>query len=253
MIRLATYSFGISLILAACNFLSPDAGSPSSTNLALDLISATPGTQSYRFGEPLSSTAIPGKCEPGNNTFLYTAASPSAEQIGVRIAGHVALNDGSSLANVSIYLSLAAYSGEQIALTDKDGDFLSGLKHIPGDENVTVWAELDGYTFQPAFYHWRHYHGLEERTLNFSADRSTSASSTQSSTASNELLPSRVDAPAAGDPPRRKHRLPEGINNGNIVLGQENRFWFSRESTKSREENLQRRRCALLPTVRKKQ
>jgi len=90
--------------------------------------------------------------------------------MGVRINGHVTSNDGSGLSEVKIYLSLAAYTGERIAITDENGNFQSALKYIPGDENVTVWAELEGYSFVPSNYHWRHYHGLEERTLDFTAE-----------------------------------------------------------------------------------
>lgn len=91
---------------------------------------------------------------------------------GVRIYGHVALQDGSSIADARIYLSLAAYPGELIATTDGNGDFQSGIKLIPGDENVTIWVELEGYSFSPSTVSWRHYHGFEEPTLNFTGNHS---------------------------------------------------------------------------------
>lgn len=195
----------ITIFLASCNLVTPESVAPPSPH-------ATTG--------PFSPT--------------ISTISPPAEETGVRIAGHVALNDGTGLANVSIYLSLAAYSGERIALTDEDGNFQSGLKFIPGDENVTVWAELEGYTFNPSNYHWRHYHGLEERTLNFSAAASTPISSAQTISASNEVLPAWVGTPAKGDPPRSELPLPEGVCNGDIVIGQDNLLWFIWENTKSR-------------------
>jgi hypothetical protein len=65
-----------------------------------------------------------------------------------------------------------------VATTDQDGYYQSDFKFIPGDEMVRVWAELGGYTFEPAdegltweagSYFWRHYYGAEERRLNFVA------------------------------------------------------------------------------------
>ena len=96
------------------------------------------------------------------------------EQTGARIHGHITTSEGVSLSNVRIFLSLAAYPGDVIATTDESGDFQSDLKFIPGDENITVWAELEGYTFTPTNYHWRHYYGFEEQQLNFTATVSMS-------------------------------------------------------------------------------
>jgi len=68
--------------------------------------------------------------------------------------------------------------GEVAATTDQTGYFQSDFQSIPSDESVHVWAELPGYTFGPAdttmtwtqgTYSWRHYHGYEETTLNFTA------------------------------------------------------------------------------------
>ncbi len=56
-----------------------------------------------------------------------------------------------------------------IATTGRDGDYQSDFAPIPGDEMVTVWAELEGYAFEPEEYYWRHYYGRESRTLNFVA------------------------------------------------------------------------------------
>lgn len=91
------------------------------------------------------------------------------EQTGIRVYGDVVLKDGTGLPNVRVYLSLAAYSGGMIAVTDNNGGFQADFKYIPGDENVTVWAELEGYSFMPAYHIWRHYHGLEKRMLVFTA------------------------------------------------------------------------------------
>ena len=91
------------------------------------------------------------------------------EQIGVQVYGRVALKDGSGLPNAQVYLSLAAYSGEVIAMTDHNGEFPTTFIYISGDENVTVWVESEGYSFIPPYHIWRHYHGLEKKMLIFTA------------------------------------------------------------------------------------
>jgi len=59
--------------------------------------------------------------------------------------------------------------GELIATTDKNGKY-SKFVPIPGDyERVTVWAELDGYAFEPVIHSWFHKAGLETKTLDFTA------------------------------------------------------------------------------------
>ncbi len=99
-------------------------------------------------------------------------------QAGLQIRGYVRLADGTGLANVKIYRAFASYAGEVIATTDQNGYYQSEFQLIPGDEMVRVWAELPGYTFDPAdtdmtwaqgAYYWRHYYGSEDATLNFIA------------------------------------------------------------------------------------
>jgi hypothetical protein len=90
---------------------------------------------------------------------------------GLVVQGHVRLDaeGGAGLADVPIYRRYSAYPGVVIATTDRDGAYQSDFAPIPGDEMVTVWAELEGYTFEPEEYYWRHYYGRESRTLNFVA------------------------------------------------------------------------------------
>lgn len=145
------------LVLASCKSIAPSI--PQSNPTPLPSPASTPVK---------CATLLPANPLPSQRTPTFQADT----QTGVCIDGHVALNEGSGLANVRIYLSLAAYPGEIVAITDRNGDFLSAVKFIPGDENVTVWAELEGYIFDPPNDHWRHYHGLEFRTLNFTADLS---------------------------------------------------------------------------------
>jgi hypothetical protein len=96
------------------------------------------------------------------------AAEPTP---GLIIQGHVWLHheDGPGWAGVDIYRRYASYPGIVVATTDADGFYQSGFAYIPGDEMVTVWADLDRYTFLPEQYYWRHYYGYEVRTLNFVA------------------------------------------------------------------------------------
>ena len=76
---------------------------------------------------------------------------------------------GPGLAGVKIYRGYASYPGVVVATTGQDGHYQSDFAPIPGDEMVTVRAELEGYTFEPEQCSWRHYYGYESRTLNFVA------------------------------------------------------------------------------------
>ncbi len=102
-------------------------------------------------------------------TATSLAASPTAVNMpGMIVRGHVTINDA-GLAGVNIYKRFSAYPRELIATTDKDGYYESTFIHIPGDEMVSIEAELAGYTFEPPYYYWRHYHGYEETTRDFVA------------------------------------------------------------------------------------
>ena len=97
---------------------------------------------------------------------LVTQVNSATGQTGLVVQGKVTL-DGRPLEGVKVYRSLASYEGEVVAITGKDGNYRSEFMYIPGDEMVTVWAEQEGYTFKPENVYWRHYHGYEERTLDF--------------------------------------------------------------------------------------
>jgi hypothetical protein len=100
-----------------------------------------------------------------------------SDQPGLVIRGYVQLADGSGVPGVKVYRAFASYSGDVVTTTDQAGNYQSDFKSIPDDEMVRVWAELPGYTFEPAgkvdwvqgAYFWRHYHGFENRVLNFVA------------------------------------------------------------------------------------
>jgi hypothetical protein len=87
---------------------------------------------------------------------------------GLVIQGRV-MQGCEGISNLEIHLSLAAYPGEVVALTDRNGYFKSDFIKIPGDEMVGVWAAQAGYSFEPEKFSWRHNAGHEMRTLNFVA------------------------------------------------------------------------------------
>lgn len=60
------------------------------------------------------------------------------------------------------------------------------------------------------------------------------ASTTPINLENDENLPPWVGTPATGSPPHSKKPLPEGVKNGDIVLGQDKLFYFIWENTKSR-------------------
>jgi hypothetical protein len=87
---------------------------------------------------------------------------------GLNLQGTVRLN-GIGLAGVRIYRSYAGYSGVLVATSGVDGGYKSDFMYIPGDETITIWPELAGYTFDPANVFWRHYHSVENKVLDFTA------------------------------------------------------------------------------------
>jgi hypothetical protein len=87
---------------------------------------------------------------------------------GLMVLGRVTLNDV-GLEGVKIYRRFSAYPPELIAVTDKNGNYESAFIPIPGDEMVSIEAELAGYNFDPPYYYWRHYHGYEETKCDFVA------------------------------------------------------------------------------------
>jgi hypothetical protein len=109
-------------------------------------------------------------------TLPPTPTRVSASTPGLLLRGHVRLKDGTGLAglaNVVICRNFASYQGSVVGTTDQTGMYQAGFVGIPGDEMVGVWPLLQGYTFSPATVRWRHYHGYEERTLDFVASASS--------------------------------------------------------------------------------
>jgi hypothetical protein len=84
------------------------------------------------------------------------------------VYGRVTVN-GVGLAGVEIYQNFAAYPAALIAITDENGYYESGFIGIPSDEMIGLEPKLEGYTFDPPYYSWRHYHGYVGYTKDFSA------------------------------------------------------------------------------------
>jgi hypothetical protein len=113
---------------------------------------------------PLRPTLVAPPVPPTEQS--ATRDNSATAEAGLVIQGTVT-SDGSPLEGVKIYRSFASYEGEVVATSGKDGTYRSEFMFIPGDEMVTVWAELEGYTFAPENVYWRHYYGYEERTVDF--------------------------------------------------------------------------------------
>lgn len=108
-------------------------------------------------------------CNLPSLTPTPTPEPTSSENMpGLIVRGQVTIN-GVGLANVKIYKRFSAYPHDLIATTDEDGYYESDFINIPGDEMVSIEAELTGYTFDPPYYYWRHYHGYEATTCDFAA------------------------------------------------------------------------------------
>ena len=119
----------------------------------------------------LLSCNLPVPISPTPDVTL-TPSPPSSptrsNMTGMVVRGRVTVN-GVGLAGVNIYKRFNAYPRDLIATTDENGDYESEFIGIPGDEMTSIEAELVGYTFDPPYYYWRHYHGYEITTLNFVA------------------------------------------------------------------------------------
>jgi hypothetical protein len=93
------------------------------------------------------------------------------------IQGHVWLGSEAQtgLSEVRILQSYSSCPGTPECTIHHTGHLESHLGPIPGDEMNTVWAELDGYTFDPPSYSWRHCAGAESQTLSFVASPDASS------------------------------------------------------------------------------
>ncbi len=122
----------------------------------------------FQFGK-IDRPSVVGATETASAviTLIHPGPSATLPSPGLVVSGKVTGIDGAGVQNVSIYRSYASYPGEVIATTDANGSYTSVFYPIPGDENVTIWAEKSGYTFEPENYHWRHYYGYEHVERSF--------------------------------------------------------------------------------------
>jgi hypothetical protein len=99
-----------------------------------------------------------------------TTPPPTTETptTGLNLQGTVTLN-GVGLAGVRVYYWAAGYVKSHSTTTGADGKYKADFMFIPGDEMISIEAELAGYTFEPANVFWRHYYGLENKTQDFTA------------------------------------------------------------------------------------
>ena len=111
---------------------------------------------------PLSQTPTP-TLTPAPPPF-----PPSSGDPGMVVRGRVTLN-GAGLPGVMVYKRFNAYPRDLIAITDENGYYLSEFIPIPGDEMTSIEVELAGYTFDPPYHYWRHYHGYVAYTWDFEA------------------------------------------------------------------------------------
>lgn len=76
------------------------------------------------------------------------------------VSGHVRLDsvEGPGLTGALIYMAVAVYPGQVVAVTDADGFYRAPLLDTQGhQETIRLWVEAEGYTFQPPEYDWIYY------------------------------------------------------------------------------------------------
>lgn len=90
---------------------------------------------------------------------------------GLRVSGFVRLNDssGPGLSGVRVLLAFSSYPAHETCTTGADGHYETSFNFIPGDEMIRVWAELEGFSFDPAMHYWRHWFGRENAVRDFVA------------------------------------------------------------------------------------
>ena len=150
----------LALLLAACNIPTPTPTPLPSPTIAWTIY-PSPAPSATFTPTPVGPPSI----EP---TLLPALAPQSTRAPGLLVRGRVTF-DGVGLAGVNIYRAYAAYPPVLIAVTGADGIYQAEFMGIPGDEMVTISAELTGYMFDPPNIYWRHYYGYEETTCDFAA------------------------------------------------------------------------------------
>jgi hypothetical protein len=70
---------------------------------------------------------------------------------------------------VEILMSISGENMGVVAVTGENGFYESDFIAYEGDAEIRVWPAKEGFTFESQMNEWRHYHGYEERRVDFLA------------------------------------------------------------------------------------
>lgn len=96
-------------------------------------------------------------CNP-QRVYLPIVTSPNPNVLN--ISGYIreGSSSGAGLSGVDIYQAIATYGGVLVATTDANGYYeVSPLDTQGQQATIRLWAEKDGYTFDPVEYLWVYY------------------------------------------------------------------------------------------------
>jgi hypothetical protein len=95
---------------------------------------------------------------------------------GLIVNGYVWKQDDSSdpqnltgVRDVEILMSISGDNMGVVAITDKNGFYESDFIAFEGDADIHIWPVKRGFTFESRMNTWHHYHGYEERRVDFLA------------------------------------------------------------------------------------
>ena len=166
----------------------------------IDYVEMT-GRARFRWTRTLVAGLTPTPTKTATPTRTPTVTPSATAQPGLILRGRVRLTgSGAGLGGVGIYRAFASYPAVLVATTDPNGNYVAAFQTIPGDEMVTVYAQLNGYTFEPLQYYWRHYAGYEDRTLDFVGSPVATPTSTATPTATPTSTPTATPTETATPP-----------------------------------------------------
>lgn len=145
----------------------PATATPSSTPTLTPTSTATATPSPTR-----TPTPTPSATATVTGAVNQTPTPTETPILGVRVRGyvHVGSDAGPGLAGVNLHFYLGAEApGPVVATTDANGFYMSQFMYIPGQADVTLWAEKDGYSFYPPLISWHHYYGVEDVGYDFIA------------------------------------------------------------------------------------
>lgn len=144
---------------------------------------------------PTSTPSATPTPTPTASATVTPATGPTPTEtpiLGVRVRGYVRVGSdtGPGLAGVNMRFYLGGEApGPVVATTDANGFYISQFMTIPGQADVNLWAEKDGYTFYPPLISWRHYYGVEDVAYDFVASPSAPATPTPTITLTPTVTP----------------------------------------------------------------